>query len=139
MQKTIEELVNFLGLEVGKVYVSTFHSGTFYIYKLCYTDKKGYFFKKKVFNDEYSDFNENMDIASLNTHHLLSLVELNGEKTEPTENKINKLLLELADINPYNVDCVSQCKDVVNTILKANVSEEINKACLKNLKVLSEL
>ena len=77
MQKTIEDLVNFLGLEVGKIYVSTFHNGTPYLYKLSYTDKKGYFFKRKNNYDVYSDFKESIDIASLNTHHLLSLVEYN--------------------------------------------------------------
>ena len=57
MAKNIEDLVNWLGLEVGEKYVSTYLNGTHYIYRLCYTEGKGYFFKIKDRNDCYDDFN----------------------------------------------------------------------------------
>ena len=64
---------------------------------------------------------------------------LKTKDLEKENKKMKALLLELSDINPDNVDCVNQCISVVNTILENNISEEINKACESNLRVLKEM
>ncbi len=50
--------------------------------------------------------------------------------------KMKNVILELIDIDPYNVDCVEQCIDVVRTILKANISKDINHKCEEALEFL---
>jgi len=64
---------------------------------------------------------------------------LKSQKQEKENNKMKKLLLELSDISPDNVDCIYQCNYILNMILKANISVEINKSCENNLKIIKRL
>lgn len=53
--------------------------------------------------------------------------------------KMRDVILELIDIDPYNMNCIGQCLDVVKAILKANISEDINHKCEKALECLCKL
>ena len=86
------------------------------------------FFKKKL------EDTDNIKVATT----MLQQLDTNL-KLEKENKKMKDLLLELSDIDPDNVDCVNQCILVVNTILENNISEEINKACESNLRVLKEM
>jgi hypothetical protein len=61
---------------------------------------------------------------------------LKAQEQEKENKKMKALLLELADISPDNVDCINQCKFITNTILKANISDDVNNKCKKNLEDL---
>ena len=73
MNKSVDELILWLGLELGEVYVST----TKWWYKLCYKEGRGYYFKVKDSLSPYSDFNcGTKEITALTLHQLLNLRKL---------------------------------------------------------------
>lgn len=63
-------------------------------------------------------------------------VLLKSVKLEEENKKMKNVLLELAEVSPDNVDCIYQCKSITNTILEANISDDVNNKCKKNLEDL---
>ena len=82
---------------------------------------------------EYED-----DLSDTITANYFALKQalIKAQKQEAENEKMKKLLLELSDISPDNIDCIYQCKCIVNKILEANISTEINKSCKENLKFI---
>lgn len=74
MNKSVDELILWLGLELGEIYVST----TKWWYKLCYKEDRGYYFEVKdsLSLSPYSDFNNTKEITALTLHQLLNLRKL---------------------------------------------------------------
>lgn len=62
-----------------------------------------------------------------------------AEELENENTKLKDLLLQIIDIGPDNRDCVYQCIQTINTILKADISPDINKACKVGLDYLTGL